>query len=136
MQPIIGVGAVIWRAGSFVLIRRAKPPRAGEWSIPGGRLEFGESICDALKREVFEETGLEIELGHQIDVVELLPSSANGSHFVLVDFTAHWVRGELRAGSDAADARWAVLDELDRYGLWHETHRIIRKSAASIGLSV
>lgn len=124
---IIAVGAIIWNArGEVLLIRRDRPPRAGEWSLPGGKVEPGESLQDALTREVREETGLAIAIQALVAVVELKDASR---HYELHDFTARHVSGEARAGSDAAEARWVPPGDLDRYGLWSETLRIIALSA-------
>src|SRR5436190_19419136 len=105
--PVVGVGAVIWNErGEIVLIRRGQEPRLGEWSIPGGRLEWGESVRDAIVREVREETGLEVEIAGLIDVVDAVTRDASGEavrHYVLIDFLAQYVSGTLRAGSDAAE---------------------------------
>ncbi len=128
-SPIAGVGAVICNAaGQVVLIRRGQPPRLGQWSIPGGKLEWGESLKDGLQREIREETGLVVEIERLIDVVDLLTRDAAGEvigHYVLIDFKAMHVSGELRAGSDAAEARWVDPATLDEYALWDETRRVI-----------
>lgn len=128
-SPIIGVGAVILNPqGEVVLIRRGKEPRRGEWSIPGGRLEWGETVHDALVREVREETGLTVEIDALIDVVDAVTHNAAGEvirHYVLVDFLSRPRGGELCAGSDAADARWVPFADLSEYALWSETRRII-----------
>ena len=130
--PTVAVGAIIWNArGEVLLIKRARPPRQGEWSIPGGKVEAGEKLQDALKREVREETGLEIEIVGFADVAEL---DEAGQHFVLVDFTARWISGEPRAASDAKQALWVPPEQLDRYELWSETRRIIAQSAKQLGL--
>lgn len=130
--PPVGVGAVIWNAqGEVLLIQRGRSPREGEWSIPGGKVETGERLQNALRREVREETGLEIEIVDFLDVVEL---EEDGHHFVLVDFTARHVSGEARAGSDANEVRWVPRAELANYALWSETTRIIALSADQIGL--
>lgn len=134
LSPIAGVGAVISNdAGQVVLVRRGQPPRLGQWSIPGGKLEWGESLKDGLRREIGEETGLVVKIERLIDVVDLLTRNAAGDvigHYVLIDFRAFHVSGELRAGSDAAEARWVDPAALDQYGLWDETRRVI---AAGLG---
>ena len=128
-SPIAGVGAVITNsAGQVALVRRGKAPREGQWSIPGGRIEWGETIEQALLREIMEETGLMVKLERLIDVVDFVSRDASGvvtGHYVLIDFKAAQLSGELRAGSDAAEACWANPDMLEQYALWNETRRII-----------
>jgi 8-oxo-dGTP diphosphatase len=128
-SPIVGVGAVIFNAkDEFVLIRRGKEPRRGEWSIPGGRLKWGESVRQALLREVREETGLEVEIAALVDVVDSVSSNASGDvtrHYVLIDFLALHVSGELTAGSDADEAHWIPYADLSKYRLWKETVRVV-----------
>jgi 8-oxo-dGTP diphosphatase len=128
-SPIAGVGAVITNsAGQVALVRRGSAPREGQWSIPGGRIEWGETIEEALLREIMEETGLTVKLERLIDVVDFIARDASGAvtgHYVLMDFKAAQLSGELRAGSDAAEACWANPDFLEQYALWDETRRII-----------
>ena len=129
-SPIACVGAVIWNArGEALLVKRARQPREGEWSLPGGKVEPGESLQDALTREVREETGLEIAILALVAVLELKDA---GHHYELHDFTARHVSGEARAGSDAAEVRWVPPGHLDRYGLWSETRRVIALSAKQL----
>jgi len=114
-----------------VLIRRGKEPRKDQWSIPGGHLEWGESLHEALLREVHEETGLSVELVGLIDTVDLITEDGSGNvtrHYVLIDFAVRAIGGDLRAGSDAAEARWVPFSQIDDYPLWSETRRIIEES--------
>jgi 8-oxo-dGTP diphosphatase len=137
VSPIVGVGAVVLnQRGEVVLIRRGKEPRRGEWSIPGGRLEWGETLHGALLREVHEETGLTVEIDGLIDVVDAVTRNADGEvirHYVLVDFVTHPLSGELCAGSDAAEARWVSRNDLGEYSLWSETRRIIEAAGRMRG---
>lgn len=131
-RPLIGVGGVVWRDDRVLLIRRGQPPKQDEWSLPGGRQELGETIAEAARREVFEETGLEVEVQDVVAVVDLIDRDDDGRirfHYTLIDLLAEWRAGEARAGDDAAAVAWARLDELAQYELWSETERIIRLSA-------
>ena len=133
---VVGVGAVIWNGrGEVLLIRRANPPRQHEWSLPGGKVEFGEPLRAALHREVREETGLEIEILGLVDVAELITAGAEAGtrlHYVLVDFSARVLAGEPAAASDALEARWFATHEVAALPLWDETRRIIALSTKQI----
>jgi len=134
-RPWIGVGVVIWKGDQFLLIRRGKPPRLGEWSIPGGRQELGETVRQTAVREVMEETGVAIELAGLIDVVDAVRADADGriaSHITLIDFAARWTANEAIAGDDAMGVGWFTLADLPSLKLWAETERIIRASAELI----
>jgi len=128
MRPVPAVGIVCLRGDSVLLIRRGTPPRQGEWSLPGGRIEPGERAVDAALRELREETGVEAEITGLIDVVDGLFPEA-GRHYVLIDYAARWLSGEPVAGDDAAGARFVALDEVDALIDWSETRRIIRMAA-------
>ena len=127
--PVPAVGVVCLRGDSVLLIRRGTPPRLGEWSLPGGRIEPGERAVDAALRELREETGVEAEITGLIDVVDGLFPEA-GRHYVLIDYAARWVSGEPVAGDDALEARFVALDEVESLIEWSETRRIIRLAAA------
>jgi 8-oxo-dGTP diphosphatase len=126
--PVPAVGVVCLRGDSVLLIRRGKPPREGEWSLPGGRIEPGERAMDAALRELREETGVEAEITGLIDVVDGLFPEA-GRHYVLIDYAARWLSGEPVAGDDALEARFVALDEVGTLIDWSETLRIIRMAA-------
>jgi ADP-ribose pyrophosphatase YjhB (NUDIX family) len=129
IRPIIGVGVVVWHGERVLLVRRGKPPRVGHWSLPGGAQRLGETIAEAARREVKEETDLEIVLGDVVATVDFIERDRQGGvryHYTLIDFVAEAGSPELHPGSDAADARWFGLAELDALGLWSETVRVIK----------
>jgi len=130
-RPIVGVGAVIVDAGRVVLVRRDREPLKGEWSIPGGVLELGETLREGTAREALEETGLTIEVGEVLEVFDRIVRDSDGGtrfHYVLVDFLCRRVAGELRSGSDAAEARWVSAGELERFALSDGAEQVIRKA--------
>lgn len=128
--PIAAVGIVCFRGDEVLLIRRGAPPLEDAWSLPGGRIEWGERARDAALRELKEETGCEAEIVGLIDVVDAVLSKrseegAPWGHYVLVDYAARWTGGEPQAGDDARDARFFGRDALAALELWTETARII-----------
>lgn len=128
-RPIVGVGAVVLRDGRVLLAKRGKAPRAGSWSLPGGAQKVGETVFDAARREVAEETGLAIEVLGIVDVVDSIQRDGGGGiqyHYTLIDVFAEAADGVAEADDDAAAVGWFTLDELDALGLWSETERIIR----------
>lgn len=128
--PVPAVGVVCLRGDEVLLVRRGRPPRQGEWSLPGGRIEPGERAVDAALRELREETGVEAEITGLIDVVDGLFPDA-GRHYVLIDYAARWLSGEPVAGDDAVEARFVALDAVGALIDWPETRRVIRMAAAA-----
>jgi ADP-ribose pyrophosphatase YjhB (NUDIX family) len=131
-RPVVGVGVVVLGAAGVLMIRRGKPPREGQWSLPGGAQKLGETAFEAAKREAREETGLDVEVLGLIDVVDSIRRDDDGRvqyHYTLVDVLAVVANGQPArptAGGDAADAAWFGFDELPGLGLWSETDRIIK----------
>jgi ADP-ribose pyrophosphatase YjhB (NUDIX family) len=128
-RPIVGVGVVVWHGERVLLVERGKPPRAGHWSLPGGAQQLGETVAQAAHREVMEEVGLEVALGDivaTVDLIERDPDDRVRYHYTLVDFVAEASSVTLRPGSDAADARWFSVAEIEQLGLWAETVRVIK----------
>lgn len=128
--PVPCVGVVCLRGDEVLLIRRGRPPRQGEWSLPGGRIEPGERAIDAALRELREETGVEAEITGLVDVVDGLFPEA-GRHYVLIDYAARWLSGEPVAGDDAVEARFVALDHVESVIDWSETLRVIRMAVAA-----
>ncbi len=132
-QVRVGVGMVLLDGARVLLIRRGKEPKKGEWSLPGGHAEVGESLKAAAAREVCEETGLSVTVRDLVDVVDLMDVNADGTivnQYALIDYWGEVVSGTLAAASDAADAQWHNLDTIGFLGLWRETERIIFRAAA------
>ena len=136
-SPLVGVGAVIvehrHEDRRVLLIRRGQPPLLGEWSLPGGVLECGETLRNAAVREAHEETGLLVETGELLGVYERVIRGDDGRvryHYVLIDFLCRAVGGDLKAGSDAADVRWFTRDELPALKLAHDANDVALKGLA------
>jgi ADP-ribose pyrophosphatase YjhB (NUDIX family) len=136
-SPLVGVGAVIVDRHDddhrVLLIRRGQPPLLGEWSLPGGLLECGETLCEAVAREAREETGLLVETGEMLGVYERVIRDDEKQvryHYVLIDFLCRAVGGDLKAGSDAADVRWFTRDELPPLNLAYDASDVVLKGLA------
>src|SRR5271156_6250298 len=134
-SPLVGVGAVIVQDRRVLLIRRGTAPLLGEWSLPGGVLECGETLREAVVREAREETGLAIEAGEMLGVYERVIRSDEGRvryHFVLLDFLCRPVGGmvDIKAGSDAADVRWFTRNELPALNLAPDANDVVLKGLA------
>ncbi|MGH9493104.1 MAG: NUDIX hydrolase [Terriglobales bacterium] len=135
-RPLVGVGAVIVEDERVVVVRRGAEPMAGEWSIPGGLLELGETMRAGAVREAREETGLQVEAGEVLEVLDRIVPDANGKarfHYVLIDFLCRPIAGALRAGGDATEARWVRESELEELGVAEAAVGVIRKALARRG---
>lgn len=137
-NPIVGVGVVVWKDGKVLLVRRAKPPRQGQWSLPGGRQKLGETVRATAKREVMEEAGIEISVDSLLDVIDAMspaetPLGRPEYHYTLIDFDADWVAGDVVPGTDADDAVWIDPSVIEDYVGWIETVRVVGLSAARRG---
>jgi 8-oxo-dGTP diphosphatase len=126
--PKVGVGAVVFKGDKLLLIKRGQPPKPGEWSLPGGKQELGETLKEAAAREVKEETGLTVNIGALIDAVDFIDrqDGAVAFHYSLIDYIAEFVAGEISPASDAIDAHFFSLEEALSLPLWTETKRIIQ----------
>lgn len=121
-RPVPAVGVICFRGDEVLLIRRGTPPREGEWSLPGGHIEWGERAVDAALRELHEETGCKGEIIGLIDVVDGL---IGDRHYVLIDYAVRWTAGEPTPGDDAREAQFVAAADLPALGLWNETLRVI-----------
>jgi 8-oxo-dGTP diphosphatase len=139
-RPVVGVGGVIIDNGRVLLIRRGSEPLRGEWSIPGGTLELGESLKEGVARELREETGLDVRVLDLIEVFDRiflnesqLPSERKPQpryHFVIVDFLCERIGGEPRAGSDVTDVAFATEAELGKFHLTETATRVLKRAFA------
>jgi mutator protein MutT len=134
-RPILGVGAVIVESNKVVLIRRGREPLLGHWSIPGGVVEAGETLRQAVVREAREETGLEIEAGELLEVFESIvpageagPGKKSQYHYVVIDFLCRRKSGEVRAGGDALEARWVKQGQLAALKVADASCKVIQKA--------
>ncbi|MDA1311937.1 MAG: NUDIX hydrolase [Acidobacteria bacterium] len=130
-QPIIGVGAVILENDAVLLVRRGNEPLKGIWSIPGGALELGENLIDGVRREVREETGLEIDVGEIVEIFERITRDDRGEiryHYVLADYICRPIGGTLAAADDAAEVRWFTPSELMAVDVTEGTPAVIEKA--------
>lgn len=130
--PILGVGAIVFNdTGSVLLAQRGKPPRVGQWSIPGGMVELGEKLADAIVREVKEECCIDIAVGDVALIFEPVIYDDEGQieyHYVLIDYWARYVGGEATAADDALAVAWVELGDLPSYNLAKDTFDAIHKA--------
>ncbi|MGB9914088.1 MAG: NUDIX hydrolase [Candidatus Bathyarchaeales archaeon] len=130
-RPVVGVGAIIIKDGKILLEKRKSAPAKGEWSVPAGLVELGESIEQAVIREVKEETGLDVASPRLVDVIDHISLDEKGAvkyHFVIIDYFVTVTGGELRAASDADDLKWVPLDEVEQYDLTESFRRFFRQN--------
>lgn len=127
-RPIVGIGVVLLRPNSVLLVRRGREPALGQWSLPGGAQKLGETAEQAARRELREEAGLEagpMALVANVDSIHHDETGRVRFHYTILDFAAPWLRGEPVPGGDVSDAVFAPLDDLARFSLWDEAHRVI-----------
>jgi 8-oxo-dGTP diphosphatase len=130
-RPLVGVGGVVIAGDRTLLIRRGSAPLQGQWSIPGGMLELGESIVEGVRRELAEETGLDVRVLGLIEVFERIVPGEGGRtryHFVILDYLCEMISGEAKAASDVTDVAWAREQDLDRYSLTDIATRVIKRA--------
>ena len=135
-RPIVAVGAVILDGDRVLLIHRGQEPHKGQWSLPGGAVEIGETLGAAVAREVREETALDVVVGRVVAALDSIVRDASGRaeyHYIIIDYACRVRDGTSTTatpGTDAADARWVAVDDLDRYRLTDAAIAVIRKARA------
>jgi ADP-ribose pyrophosphatase YjhB (NUDIX family) len=135
-RPWIGIGVVAFRGEDVLLVRRSKPPRQGEWSIPGGAQHLGETAEQAARRELLEETGVEVgalELAVVVDALNHDEAGRTRFHYTIIDFAGRWTAGEPVAADDVTEARWFSPAEIPGLGLWSEALRAIAEGRRRLG---
>jgi ADP-ribose pyrophosphatase YjhB (NUDIX family) len=126
--PMVGIGIVLLRGETVLLIKRGRPPAAGEWSLPGGAQELGETAEEAARRELLEETGLTVGALTLIAHVDSIHHDEGGRvqyHYTILDFCAEYTGGEALAGGDVMQVAWVHPWDFDSYNLWSEARRVI-----------
>ena len=129
--PIVTVGLVVRRGDRVLIVQRGNPPNKGRWSVPGGAVEVGESLRDAGRREVREECGIDVAPGAVAGVFETILPDTDGRtryHYVIIDFFAEYVAGELQAASDSADARWVTGAELAALDVTEKARELLQQA--------
>jgi mutator protein MutT len=134
-RPMVGVGAVVWRDEAVLLERRGQPPAQGSWSLPGGLVDVGETLEQAVAREVREECAIEVFVGPLLGVFEPIVRDDEGRiryHYVVIDYLAIYRSGELAVGDDAAELRWVPYDNLGAYPLLAATREMIERAKQAV----
>jgi ADP-ribose pyrophosphatase YjhB (NUDIX family) len=132
-RPIVGVGGVMFDGGRVLLVKRGHAPLKGEWSLPGGTVELGETLVAAVAREVLEETGLTVDVGPVVEVLDRVQRSPDGGvehHYVIIDYLCQILSGRLACGSDAEDVCWARPEELAGLNVTSSAIAVVRKALA------
>lgn len=135
-RPAVGIGIVLIKDDRVLLVQRGRPPNAGQWSLPGGKQELGETAHEAARRELREETGLNcgtLVLAGYADAIHRDEMGHIDYHYTILDFAAPYLGGEAVAGDDAAQLAWVREDELEAYGVWSIAQKIIRTAFMLVG---
>lgn len=138
-RPWVGIGVLAFRGEHVLLVRRGRPPRLGEWSLPGGAQRIGERAEEAARRELREEAGIEVGPLDLLAVVDAITPGQAGAgprfHYTIIDYLAHWTDGTPRAGGDVTEVAWCHSADPAAYALWPEALRVIALARARLGLA-
>lgn len=137
-RPWVGIGVIAFRDDRVLLVRRGRPPRQGEWSLPGGAQRLGEPAEATARRELREETGIEVgqlELVAVVDAITPGPDGPPRFHYTIIDYCARWQSGEAQPGGDVTEVAWAAPEELPSYNLWPEALRIVALARERLGFT-
>ena len=129
--PRVAVGAIVVKDKKVLLVRRGQPPDKGLWAIPGGRVELGETLKYAVEREILEETGITIKarkIVYTFDMIERDKTGRVSYHYVIVDFLANYIKGELYAADDVSEGRWVTASEMSRMPMNEVTRQVLKKT--------
>lgn len=132
-RPIVGVGGVVFHEGKVLLVKRGKEPLYCQWSLPGGTLELGETLVQALEREILEEANITVKVEGVLEVIDRIFHDEQGRvkyHFVIIDYLCQYISGEPKAASDALEVEFVALSDLERYNLSPQVLAVIKKAAA------
>ncbi|MFM7421398.1 MAG: NUDIX hydrolase [Alphaproteobacteria bacterium] len=136
-RPWVGIGCIVFREEAVLLVRRGKPPRIGQWSLPGGAQHVGERAEEAARRELREEASIEVgqmALAYVFDAINQDDDGRALYHYTIIDFAAHWLEGDARAGDDVSEVAWALPHELADYDLTEAAHEAIAAARLALGL--
>jgi ADP-ribose pyrophosphatase YjhB (NUDIX family) len=137
-RPWVGIGVLVFRGADVLLIRRGRPPREGEWSLPGGAQRLGERAEETARRELREEAGVEVGALDLLAVVDAITPGEAGAgprfHYTIIDYVAEWSSGEPRPGGDVTEVAWCDSAALEAYALWPEALRVIALARRRLGL--
>jgi 8-oxo-dGTP diphosphatase len=130
-QPLAGVGVIVWRENQVLLVRRKNPPAEGQWGLPGGKQQLGETLIEAAVREVREETGIDIAVTGIVTAIDAITRDAKDKieyHYTIIEMAAEYVSGEPHADDDALEARFVDSEEVAHLCAWPEVARVVRLS--------
>jgi len=135
-RPWVGIGCIVFRGDHVLLVRRGKPPRMGQWSLPGGAQHLGEETEEAARRELREEAGIEVgplALALVVDAISRDEAGRAVYHYTIIDYAAEWAAGEAVAGDDVSEVAWAAPEDFAAYDLTPATHRAVAAARVALG---